>query len=386
MVTSEVGRSELVRSMVDLGTLLTGPKSLDERMTGLCRSTSQMLRADIVAIALREGRTYRGMYQNGLTGDLARNFRKFTVPKDRPIVPVMEACDSYLLFHEAKESIISHAAHLGGLTSVIIVPFTHPDGDQLGFIAVCYVSDKRLVTTFEAELATGLARMAQTTLLRDLEVRRRREVSEALLEVADSERRRLSRDIHDDPLQRILGLRIGLESFRLQLTDPARLRTLDRFIDQCHQTSASLREVMLSTRPGASELRDLHDVLRGMVSQVDRGKSISLTFSDERSEESPSYLVPAINRIAEQAARNTLHHAQASNLAVRLSDHNDGTLLEVADNGTGFDPQRVHDTRLGIVSMRERTELLNGRFTIDSAPGAGTSIAAWFPHQVADRS
>ena len=201
-----------------------------------------------------------------------------------------------------------------------------------------------------------------------------------MLEVADSERRRLSRDIHDDPLQRILSVRIGLEGFRSQLADTAQREMIDDFISQCRTASSSLREVMLRTHPNASDLADLEDVLRSMVTRNTGDAALDLYFDDKRSKESPIYLVPALNRIAEQAARNTLHHASATYLHVCVSDQGGGTMLKITDDGIGFDPLNVDNTRLGLVSMRERTELLDGVFNIESAPAAGTVVSAWFPH------
>ena len=379
MPVSEPSRSELVQAMIDVGTLLTGPQPLEERMSGLCQASIDLLNCDVVAIAIRKVDGYHVTYQAGLPEDLAGKFTQFRIPNDRPIIPMLESCDDYLLFHNAGDSAVSRAAQLLNVSSVIVVPFNYPGGAPLGLVAVCYAETVRKVSTFEAELASGMARMAQTTLLRDVEVRRRREVSVAMLAVADSERRRLSRDIHDDPLQRILALRIGLEAFRENI-DQNHQQQVDHFIEQCRVASATLREVMLSARPGASEMTDLKDVITHMLQRGERHQTINLDFIDDRPSNSPSYLVPTLNRIGEQAARNTLHHAQATQLTIRLSQQRNGTLLEITDNGTGFDPLTIDDSRLGIVSMRERTELLDGRFLINSQPGQGTTVSAWFPH------
>jgi len=384
MPTSEMTLPELVRSFIDLGALLTGPEPVEERLSALCTAIAGVLRCDHVAMMVIEGDTYRGAYQFGLPSKFADHFDKYVVSRDLELVKDIEACKSYLLFNAATEDpITSTIAKIVGVQSTIIVPFTHPDGEPLGYVTASYIDSKLEVTTVEAELATGLARLAQTTLLRDLETQRHREVSQAMLEVADSERRRLSRDIHDDPLQRILGLRVGLEAFREQVNADMQAK-LDLFIEQCRGASVSLREVMLRTHPNAAELADLEKVLFSMARRNDFGSRPHLTFSDDRTADSPSYLVPAINRVAEQAARNTLRHADASNLTVRLGDRDGGTLLTVEDDGKGFDPVSIHKTRLGLVSMRERTELLGGTFEINSHEGEGTTVRAWFPHAEVD--
>jgi len=381
MSSSEITRSGLVRALVEFGSLLTGPKPLAERLTGLCAAAAAVLNCDQVAIMQLIGDEYRGMFQHGMPESLMDMWPQYRVPRSKPIVSKIEACDSYLLYNRANtDPDLSQIARVVGVVGVVIVPFTHPDGTPFGYLIASYQEDKPTVTEEEAELATGIARMAQTTMLRQLETQRRREVSQAMLEVADSERRRLSRDIHDDPLQRILGLRVGLEGFRAQLEEPAMRSAIDGFIGQCRSASSSLREVMLQTHPHVSELADLRDVLATMVARNEGGSAVTLNFSDERSIESPSYLIPALNRVAEQAARNTLRHAAATMLGVSLSDRDGGTLLTITDDGRGFDVRDVDNTRLGLVLMRERTELLDGVFAIDTMPGAGTVVSAWFPH------
>ena len=382
MPSSEMTRSELVRAFVDIGSMLTAPTPLAERMTNLCLASLNGLNCDQISILRIDGDHYYGAYQAGLAPPLAQGFPDYRVDRRKPIVAEIEACDRYLLYNSANtDPTLQRIAKIARVRSVIIVPFSHPDGSPMGYLTVAYREDKPTVTSDEAELAMGIARLVETTLLHSIEVQRRREVSRAMLEVADSERRRLSRDIHDDPLQRILALRIGLEGFREQLADPELTSSVDAFVEQCRTASASLREVMLRTHPNASELADLQEVLSRMVDREGFGTSLQLEFDDARSAESPSYLIPTINRVAEQAARNTLHHAEASVLSVRLADKADGTLLTISDDGRGFDPHDVDATRLGLVSMRERTELLGGTFTVDSMPGSGTRISAWLPHE-----
>ena len=367
--------------MVDLGTLVTGPLPLDDRLNGLCEMATHMLGCDHVAIMQREGDKYRGKWQYGLSDRLEQIFRARVFPIAEANQERIENCDTYLLVNDARnDPLLGDAARRAEIHSVVIVPFTYPDGAPLGYLTSSYTDERREFAHDEAELSLGLARILQTTLLRHLETQRRRELSQAVLQVADSERRRLSRDIHDDALQRILSVRIGLEGFRETLRDAEGIATLDRLINECRGTSTSLREVMLRTHPNSSELADLEDVLTIMVERGEYGSNLTLRFSDERSTASPGYLVPALNRIGEQAARNALRHANATELVVQLADVDGGTLLRVSDNGIGFDATASHRHRLGLVSMRERTELLSGSFSITSSPGEGTTVSAWFPH------
>jgi signal transduction histidine kinase len=88
-------------------------------------------------------------------------------------------------------------------------------------------------------------------------------------------------------------------------------------------------------------------------------------------------------RVAEEALSNALRHAEASSVTVTIGVEDDGagrhhTVLSVADDGVGFDPaaRSIASRRLGLVSMRERVEVLGGTFKIASAPGQGTTVRA----------
>lgn len=385
MSAPEMTPSTLIRGLLGVGALVTAPLQLDERINGICEMAVEMLGCDHVAVMQRNGEKYRGMWQYGLSERLDELFRAAVFPVAEANQEQIENCDTYLLYNDARnDPVIGQAAEVAEVHSTLIAPFTHADGSPLGYLTVSYIEAKHEITQDQAELSLGLARILQAILLQSLDTKRRRELSKAVLHVADSERRRLSRDIHDDPLQQMLSVRIGLEGFREKLADPELIETVERCIEDCRAASSSLREVMLQTHPNSSELADLEEVLTQMVSRKAFGSNVILQFSDERATASPSYLIPALNRVGEQAARNALRHARASELVVKLSDIDGGTLLLIADNGTGFDPTNLDPTRIGIVSMRERTELLGGTFTIASAAGVGTTVLAWFPHQTVE--
>jgi signal transduction histidine kinase len=86
-------------------------------------------------------------------------------------------------------------------------------------------------------------------------------------------------------------------------------------------------------------------------------------------------------RIAHEAIHNALRHADASKITVRLREGDGRTLLEVADDGSGFDPSRreLRSKHLGLTSMEERARELGGRLEIRSAPGSGTTVALEVP-------
>jgi signal transduction histidine kinase len=91
-------------------------------------------------------------------------------------------------------------------------------------------------------------------------------------------------------------------------------------------------------------------------------------------------------RIAQEALQNTVKHARADRLDVRLIRESEGLKLEVCDNGVGFDPLAAYPGHLGLRSMRERAQRAGGSLDIVSAPGRGTQIRARIPFAAPDRA
>jgi signal transduction histidine kinase len=87
----------------------------------------------------------------------------------------------------------------------------------------------------------------------------------------------------------------------------------------------------------------------------------------------------ALYRIAQEALTNAVKHAQATRLGLRLSHDKESIVLEVSDDGLGFDPTGSYPGHLGLRSMRERAARLGGVLNVESAPGQGTRIRARFP-------
>jgi len=87
----------------------------------------------------------------------------------------------------------------------------------------------------------------------------------------------------------------------------------------------------------------------------------------------------ALYRIAQEALHNTIRHARASRIRIRMQCSPNHVILEICDDGIGFDPKGNFPGHLGLHSMRERIERLGGTLEVESAPRKGTEIRAWMP-------
>ena len=207
------------------------------------------------------------------------------------------------------------------------------------------------------------------------------ELSGRLINAQEEERARLARELHDDVTQRLalLAIDAGREARTLSSTaGGAAIQTMQQGLVRLSEDVHAL-----SYRLHPSILEDL-GLIEALKSECDRFSgmdSIRLKMNaEEITERLPRDVALCLFRIAQEALRNIVRHAGASQAEVSLRRLNGGLQLAVRDNGAGFDPaQHRAGTSLGHASMRQRASLLGGTLEIDSSPGRGTIIRAWVP-------
>jgi signal transduction histidine kinase len=193
-----------------------------------------------------------------------------------------------------------------------------------------------------------------------------------------AERNRLALDLHDAVSQKLFGLVLNAEAVQTLLErDPqaARFRVA-KLQEQAQDALEELRSLVFELRPPDLEKDGVGGALRKHVELLRRLQQheIELDVADD---------VPAdeardreVLRIAQEALQNALRHAGAQRIAVRLRADDGRMLLEVEDDGVGFEPDEANlrSRRLGLTSMEERAARLGGNLRIRSAPGAGTTV------------
>jgi signal transduction histidine kinase len=134
--------------------------------------------------------------------------------------------------------------------------------------------------------------------------------------------------------------------------------------------------------PARLQTLGLLESLRVMCSEFSQQRQINVTFVASDGE-LPLVIDPAVSlcvyRITQEALHNVARHSQASDASARLSYDGSDVCLQVTDSGVGFELHSSRHTGLGLVSMRERVSVLNGKLVIHTAPGRGTRIFASIP-------
>lgn len=197
------------------------------------------------------------------------------------------------------------------------------------------------------------------------------------------ERQNLARELHDSISQVFFGISLGAHSAREALeTNPLEaLEPLEHIIMHTEAGQAEMRALLFELRSESLEIEGLVAALQKQV-KVLRTRyrmSVKVFLEDE-----PGVSIDrkhALYRIAQEAIHNVVKHAQASTITLRLACDGRDVVLEVRDDGKGFDTTRSFPGHLGLRSMQERAVRLYGMLTLESTPGVGTSIMVRIPLQ-----
>ncbi|REJ68492.1 MAG: hypothetical protein DWQ31_07815 [Planctomycetota bacterium] len=258
---------------------------------------------------------------------------------------------------------------------------TAPSGGllrQLVLLSLCLLVVVALLAFYWAR--TSVARERQERQIADSEARLRR-LSSQLLAAQEDERRNLSRDLHDDLGQLATAISLDLRSLQKSSAELAENELLQRALTETDGLLRSMHEIARQVRPRVLDDLGLRDAVESLLDEYEQRTGIRVVADLQMGETSISRVIgESVFRIVQEALANVAKHAQADEAEVVLATREGELQLRVRDRGRGFDPQsQVATGRLGILGMRERVELLGGRFTLESAAAAGTTIDVVIP-------
>ncbi|REF37556.1 PAS domain S-box protein [Thermasporomyces composti] len=204
-----------------------------------------------------------------------------------------------------------------------------------------------------------------------------------LVGAQERERWRIAAGIHDDSLQVITAAALRLQQLRRRLSDPEDLRVLAKLEETIRLAADRLRRLIFDFRPPALEHEGLVAAIKAYLEQLQTETGIECHLDNRLEEEPPRQTRVLIYRIAQDALMNVRKHARARRVDVRLVGVEGGTLVEITDDGVGFDVRSVEGRpgHLGLTLMRDRADIVGGWCRIESAPGAGTTVEFWIPHE-----
>ncbi len=196
-----------------------------------------------------------------------------------------------------------------------------------------------------------------------------------------AERQRLARDLHDSVTQSLYSVSLLAEAARrhaLEKHEPAAAEFIGRLGSLAHHALRQMRLLVYELRPAVLDAEGLVGALRHRLDAVEKraGIQVALIVRGERA--IPTHLQGQMYRIAHEALNNALSHAAATAITVRIDTLGDPILLEIIDNGRGFDSS-VPPYGLGLSTMREQCARMGGDLTILSTAEHGTTVRLVLP-------
>lgn len=208
-----------------------------------------------------------------------------------------------------------------------------------------------------------------------------RDLSARMLEIQETERRALSRELHDEVGQSLSALLLAIDNVSASLPQESNSEPRTQLLEirrLAERTVTVVRDMSLLLRPSMLDDLGLVPALQWQAREVSRNNNIRIDVqADASSEDLPDEHKTCIYRIVQEALRNVTRHARARFVQIHLT-HPDGTLrLTIQDDGQGFVPER--EKGMGLLGMEERVAYLKGAFEVKSQPGRGTLINVDLP-------
>jgi PAS domain S-box-containing protein len=204
-----------------------------------------------------------------------------------------------------------------------------------------------------------------------------------LLEAQEAERRRIARELHDDLSQGLALLAVEIDILRRKPPPSAAALAdhLHALTTRVRELSAAVHALSHQLHPSKLEHLGLVAALRGLCEELTLHHALDVEFvHDDLPGPIPESVALCLYRIAQEALRNVVKHADTAHTRVELTGTPGTILLRVSDDGPGFDPGAIPaGDGLGLVSMRERLGPVGGEITIDTCPGGGTRIGVRVP-------
>jgi signal transduction histidine kinase len=374
---SATGWSRQLESLNEIGNALIGELDLARVLELVATRLRELLDARVVAIALPVGDLMR---IEAAAGDPAAELLGVTFPAaDSKTGRVLqraasERVDSVLDDPEIDQGTARQLMARTGLFVPLVVRGTAIGvvlaHDKLGMDARFDSNDQRLAEQFAARAAVAV----------DLTRRVARDSLRRVVAGQEIERRRLARELHDETGQALTSILLGLraveeaESGEQSRAAAAELRAL------VVETLQEVRRLAVQLRPTALDDFGLVPALERLVETFSEATGIGVDLEAQLGEgRLPSEVETTLYRIVQEALTNIVKHAHAGKASVLLVRRDGSVTAVVEDDGQGFPVDDVREDAAGLIGMRERLALHDGRLTVESSPESGTTLAVEVP-------
>lgn len=261
----------------------------------------------------------------------------------------------------------------GEVTGVVALGFSHE-----------YHCMPREMKLFEAIAERCALAIDKAQLLEELREReeRIRKLGEHMLNVEEEERRRISRELHDEVGQSLLVVRLSLEMIQDSMDESSEARAkLGETRKVVEDIIVEMRRLISALSPSTLQMLGLPAGIRQFVKNLSRTFPGRVKMRMSNVDDLPDGSKTMMYRLVQECMTNAVKHSSATNVSLDLSRRNGTVRMRMQDDGVGFDLAEANRKResFGLAGMRERVALLGGDIDIQSAPGKGTKVSIAIP-------
>ena len=230
--------------------------------------------------------------------------------------------------------------------------------------------DLRLAETFGARAAVAV----------ELSQRVARDAMRRVVQAQELERRRLARELHDETGQALTSILLGLKPLEEALAGQPGREALAELREHVVSALQDVRRLAVELRPAVLDDFGLVPALERLTESFAEQSEIRVDFHSALGETRlPSDVETALYRVVQEALTNIVKHADAHSVSISITRRGSAVAAVIEDDGNGFDPRTVSKDGIGLLGMRERLALIDGRLEVESRPRAGTTVVAEVP-------
>ncbi|HEY5660041.1 MAG TPA: GAF domain-containing protein [Gaiellaceae bacterium] len=364
--------SQQLESLNEVGAALVGELELEPLLDLVAARLRELIGARVVAIALPTAGTLRITAAAGADDDAITAFANLSdSSKTQRVLErgQSERVDSLLEDPEVDQDV---ARRLGATTG-LYVPLRARERAIGVLIAHDKIGRDQRFSSSDLRLAEQFA--VRASLAVDLSQRVARDSLRRVVAGQEVERRRLARELHDETGQALTSILLGLRAL-----EEGGGSSVDDIRELVVSTLQDVRRLAVQLRPKALDDFGLVAALERLVQTFSESSGITTQLEAQLGKERlPADVETTIYRIVQEALTNVVKHAEAKNVSILLVKRGSFVTAVVEDDGLGFDTAEARDDSLGLEGMRERVELHDGRMTVETSPGSGTTLRIEVP-------
>jgi signal transduction histidine kinase len=368
--------SRQLQSLIEVGNALATETDLDRLLDLVVRRLRELLGARIVALALPSGANELRFAAVAGADELLGTTISRSGSKSGAVLERRrsERIDSVIDDPEVHQEVSRQLAARTGMW----VPLIARDQaigvleihDKEGPDARFNHDDFRLAETFATRAAVAV----------ELSQRVARDAVRRVVQAQELERQGLARELHDETGQALTSILLGLKPLEDALADHPARAALTELRELVVSALQDVRRLAVELRPAVLDDFGLGPALERLTDSFAEQRDIRVDFHSALGmTRLPNEVETTLYRVVQESLTNIVKHANARNVSVSVARRESTVAAVIEDDGAGFDPRAVPEGGVGLLGMRERLALVDGRLEIESRPGAGTTIVAEVP-------